>query len=493
MELDQISRQTINTELKRVSKNTVIYSVGNIGVKSVSFLLIPLYTYYLSTYTVGIIILLELFEVFYNYVAPLGLINAIWRFFNLEQSAGNEKRFISSNFIFILAINAILLVCLIFSSGFISKVYLSDTSFTRLVQVFFIALFLGLSRVYILSLLRIYEKAVQFIILVFIDFVLLIGLTIWFVIGLELGIWGVIYAKLITSSLLFILTIIYLIKTFGVHYFHNDVKRSLQFGFPLIFYGIGFLVLSMSDRLIIKHLISTEAGGIYGISCKFGMILNMVLVTPFVQAWQPILFRLENDPSQKLTYQKIALHFIQIGTVVWVTIAVLSKYLIKLATTEEYYLGIIIVPWIAFAYLLYGLQHIFKAGAIIHNETLKMTGCTVVAAIMNIVLNILMIPKWGIMGAAVSTVLSYLLMLNLILRLSQKKLYINWRWKKMLSVVALGIILVCISFVGLNNVKLNYIKDAIVLVLLPILMISLKLVSFKEVKRLLTNLYGGHL
>ena len=78
----------MNEALKNVSKNTFIYSLGNVAVKSVTFFFIPLYTHYLNVFEVGIIVLLELLEVLYVATAPLGIFPAMWRFFNPEKKAG---------------------------------------------------------------------------------------------------------------------------------------------------------------------------------------------------------------------------------------------------------------------------------------------------------------------------------------------------------------------------------------------------------------------
>ena len=154
--LNDITGQ-IDDELKTVGKNTLIYSIGNIAIKSVTFFFIPLYTHYLSVFEVGIIVLLELLELFYNAVVPLGVFNAVWRYFTTERKSGTEKKFISSNMLFVLAVNAVLATLLIVCAPWITKMYLSDGSLLNLVRVFIIILFLGLSRTVIVNLLRIYE------------------------------------------------------------------------------------------------------------------------------------------------------------------------------------------------------------------------------------------------------------------------------------------------------------------------------------------------
>lgn len=469
-------------ELTRVGKNTLIYSVGNVLSKAVTFFLIPLYTHYLSTYEVGILILLEVLEVLYSYVAPMGMITALWRYFQFEQKAGAEKKLVSSSWLFILGVNALVLLGLIFSNRVIAGVYLSDSSLSGIAALFCVCIYFGVSRLFFLTLMRIYERALLFIIIVFIDFVLLILLTIGFVAGLDLGLWGVVYAKLISAGLMFIATFVFILKKYGLRYDHAAVTRSLHYGFPLIFHGVSLLILSMSDRFLIKQLISVEAAGVYGIAYKFGMILNMVLVTPFIQAWQPILFRLENHPEQKLTYQRTALHFMQIAAWAWLGLSVFAKYVVFWTTTEAYYAGIAIIPWIAFSYLLYGLQNIFNAGALIHNETIKMMICGAVTAAVNIGLNFILIPKWGMMGAAVVTVISYLLLMLLILQLSQSRLAVNWRWQKMLAILALAMICYSFSLIELGG-AINLMKDVLCVLIFPVLLIALKLLSFNEARR----------
>ncbi len=484
MTANLVNRQ-INTEIKKVGKNALIYSCGNIAVKIVSFLLIPVYTYYLTIHDVGIIVLLELIELFYGYCATLGIPTAIYRYFYNVQNEGREKKYLSSNYLFMLGANTILLIILLVTSKFTAKYLLSDNNLTHLLQLFFIALFLGLSRMFLLTLLRIKEKPVFFIILVFIYFFMIMTLTTWFVFGLNLGLRGVVWAKLITSVLLFLFSFIWLVRQNGFFYDFSDVKLSLSYGLPMVFHGISLVFLSMSGRYFIKELISVEANGIFGIAYKFGMIINMILVTPFMQAWQPILFKLEKTPEQKLTYQKIALYFVQIGTFLWLFVSISGKYLLKWTTTEAYHEGIVIIPFIAFSYFLYGLQDVFKAGALLNNKTLAIAKCGIAAALLNVILNLVLIPGFALLGAAIATVLSFAFLMFLVLFLSAKYLKVNWLWKKMTTIILLGIFTFLFSLKEVSSVEIAFIKDASLIILLPVLLISFKLVSISEIKRFL--------
>jgi len=482
------AQSEIRADLKAVGRNTAIYGAGSVISKAVSFLLIPLYTQFLTGYEVGIIVLLEVVEALYNSAAPLGLINSLWRFFHIERERGKEKELMASNYLFILAVNVLLFLALAAGSHWVARVYLSNGAYSTILRWFFLALFLGLSRVFLLSLLRIYEKAVQFIVLAIADFVILLALSIWFVAGLGLGIEGVIYAKVIASALMFLLTAAYVGRRYGFRFETSIVRRSIRYGFPLIAHGVALLVLALSDRVLIKQLISVESSGVYGISYKFGMMMNMVLVTPFVQAWQPLMFRLEKQPNQKETYQRVALHFIQIAVIAWLVISVVSKYLVWLSSPEQYYGGIIIIPWIAFSYLLYGWQNIFKAGALLNNETGKIARYTTLSAILNVALNLVIIPEWGLQGAAVTTVISYLLMVILVYKLSQESLPVQWRWQKMMIILLLGATFVVVSAYDASGTAANILKDVGLIILLPVCMLLFRLVSPGEIKGLLREL-----
>jgi O-antigen/teichoic acid export membrane protein len=195
---------------------------------------------------------------------------------------------------------------------------------------------------------------------------------------------------------------------------------------------------------------------------------------------------LENHPDQKLTYQRAALHFTQVAALVWLGLSVFAKYAVIWTTTEAYYAGIAIIPWIAFSYLLYGLQNIFNAGALIHNETLKMMIYGAITAAVNVALNLVMIPKWGMLGAAAVTVFSYLLLVLLILQLSQSRLAVNWRWQKMLAILALAMICYSFSLIELGG-AINLLKDVLCVLIFPLLLIALKLFSVNEARRFVLN------
>ncbi|MCH7674753.1 polysaccharide biosynthesis C-terminal domain-containing protein [candidate division KSB1 bacterium] len=120
-----------------------------------------------------------------------------------------------------------------------------------------------------------------------------------------------------------------------------------------------------------------------------------------------------------------------------------------------------------------------------------MTQYGLLAAVLNIILNLVMIPAFGILGAAIATTLSYFVMIVLILRLSQKHLHINWLWKKMIPVILLGMIFSWLGIIDLQELQLNFAKDAVLLLLLPALMLLLKLVSLKEIKRFALRLKGA--
>jgi O-antigen/teichoic acid export membrane protein len=482
--------QVLTRELKSLTKNTAIYSFGNIAVKGVAFLLVPLYTHYLTVYEVGIVVLLEVLELFYSSVAALGMSNSMWRFYNPAKQAGKEAVFFSTHFVLSLVVSPIVFIFPFLFSDLIANVYLSNDE-SSLVRVFLIISLLGMNRIYLNSVLRILERAVPFIVLALLDFMITIVVTIICIVSLELGIWGVAYGKLASVTLISIVAFAFMVKNYGIHFDGKIAWESIKYGAPLTLSSVSYIVLTLSDRFFVKELIGVAASGIYGVCYKFGMIINMIVVAPFIQSWFPVLYRAENAPEQRLIYQRVGLYYIQVLTCLWFVITVASKYTIWFATPEDYHLGISLVPVVAFAYIVYGMENIFKAGAMLANKTQQLTAIAVAMAMTNLVLNFLFISEFGLMGAAIATVLTHVVQATCVLRLSQKHLHIPWNWRKILLIPGLGAFFCLMSVLNTADMTLEIVKDLGLFICLPLVMILLKLISVHEIKSAGQRFFAG--
>lgn len=183
------------------------------------------------------------------------------------------------------------------------------------------------------------------------------------------------------------------------------LKYALTFSLPLILHGIALNILSQSDRTMITWLTDTSQTGIYSLIYNFSMIAT-VITTSLEGIWIPWFYReLQNNNIHEINV--IAKDYINLMTYCLIGVIMIGPEVVKFLSSPSYWDGIKIIPpvvfsnFIIFAYSLYvNIEHYYK-------ETKGITLNTVIAAITNIILNYMFIPKFGYVAAAFTTFVSY--------------------------------------------------------------------------------------
>lgn len=191
----------------------------------------------------------------------------------------------------------------------------------------------------------------------------------------------------------------------GVHLDSQYISFGLKISAPLVFHGLALSILSQSDRMMITRFAGASQTGIYSLVYNFSMIAT-VLTTALDGVWIPWFY----ERYKEKNYEKInqfAKYYVQFITFCMVGLILVGPEIIKLLAPKKYWEGITIVPpvvlsaYVIFLYTLYvNVEHY-------HKKTVRITGNTIIAAITNIVLNLLLIPKFGYVAAAYTTLVSY--------------------------------------------------------------------------------------
>ena len=193
-----------------------------------------------------------------------------------------------------------------------------------------------------------------------------------------------------------------------------------------------------SDRLILQRYVPLSDIGIYSIADTFAYIL-LIVVNATTTAYSPRFLKLAEESKTKA--QNETKKFIEIW---WVGIMVifmgyllLAKYIVQLMTQPSFYTCIPLIPILAIAYIFRGL-YCFAANSIFFVEKTKFIPViTISAALVNVALNLILIPKFGIFAAAWTTVGAYFVTFVLAYYFSQKYFPLKYPWRSMIKVVYL--------------------------------------------------------
>lgn len=185
------------------------------------------------------------------------------------------------------------------------------------------------------------------------------------------------------------------------------IKYGLKVSAPLIIHGISLSILSQSDRTMITALADASQTGIYGLVYNFGMLAT-VITSSLEGVWVPWFF--QSLKERKLEeIHKTATNYINLMTYAMGCLILVAPEVVKLLAAPDYWEGIVIIPaivlanYIIFLYTLYvNIEHFYK-------KTIYITINTLIAAVTNIILNYILIPKFGYVAAAYTTVTAYIL------------------------------------------------------------------------------------
>jgi O-antigen/teichoic acid export membrane protein len=258
--------------------------------------------------------------------------------------------------------------------------------------------------------LRAENRILYYSFISFARFFLFISLNLLLVWYFKRGVNGVFEA-----NILVVLVVFFLLFPVYKRYFTGELsfpilKRMLIFGIPTIFTIISMRVIDYSDRRIILHYLGDAPLGQYTIAYNLGMVGIMVFVNSFRTAWQPFFLAMKTNPDAKAIYSKVATYYALFISLIFMGMVLFKNEIFLLYAPTKPVILSNIIPYIAFSYILYGFYIIMLTGIFIREKTKFLPLAAFTGALVNIVLNFVFIPKFGIIGAAYSTIFAYAVM-----------------------------------------------------------------------------------
>lgn len=456
---------------KRLSGQTLVYGLGDAVIKAIAFFLIPLYTRLLSQEQVGIISLLNIVEIMLWLVLSFSLNAAVLKVFHDFESEKERKTVFSSAALFTAAIAFPVLLVLFFNADFISRIIFQNPENAPYLKIIFCSVFFNLFRLLALAYLRTLEKPVHYSVLNILHFTLLVGFNILHVLILREGILGVVKSSLYTASILFFVVMFSVFRNTGISFSKSALYKLLQFGLPMVPGSVAGYLLTMSDRYLLNIFSTTDQVGLYDIAYKFGMIIQMVLVMPFRTAWLPFVFSVQKKPEANKIYSGALTYFLLAAIFLFLALTFFVKEIIIVVSTAAYLPGVNAIPYIALAYIFFGLYYIVDIGVLLKTKTIFYTIIITIGAIINIVSNIFFMPKYGMMAAAVNTAISYFLILILMYFVSSRLHRVNYEKARIVKIIGVGALLYLLgSFIPITSMHFKIVFKLILLMSYPLLL-----------------------
>jgi O-antigen/teichoic acid export membrane protein len=258
-----------------------------------------------------------------------------------------------------------------------------------------------------------------------------IVVSIILVLFLNMGVIGVILGQLSGNTLGASLALWFTRGTYSFTFDWRKLRELLLYSLPLVPSSISVFVALYIDRVVIKEFMSMGAVGLYGIGYRLAS-MSILVIVGFQGALTPLVYTYHKEAETPIQLAKIFRYFLALALFVFLFVSVFSRNIMTLLTTPDYYgagkLIRILVPAVFLANM-----YIFAPGLYLAKKTKMIAVINICAAVMNTVLNLALVPAIGVLGAAISTLLSSILSFVLYLRLGQKEYPIPYGWTVLLK------------------------------------------------------------
>lgn len=407
-------RNMNNKKNPRAFRDILIYTIGSVLRQLVGFIMLPIYTTYLTPADYGVVSLLGVSIAIFELVMGARFAQAIPHFYYSESENHIRNRILSTALTITSLFSIVGVIGVWLIKDPLAKAFFGNTDFSLYLAVYGILLFTTGVENFGLMYLRILEKPIVFVLVSLLKLVVQLSLNIYLIIVLEYGIMGVIISAVVSSSIFCVIFLFQIYKRCGISVDKKFMYRLFKYTWPLWLGGAASLYIYSSNRYFIRMFSGLDDVGLFGLAEKFSMILGVLVWQPFGNWWQTERFKILNNSSDyKTEFQKIFDIIVTVMVIAVLSISLFSEIIINIMSAEEFHSAYTATAPLAFGMLFFDLSLFFNLSFLAKERTIAMAYLKYISAIVVTAFYLFLIPQYGFLGASYA-----ILATNIILFLS---------------------------------------------------------------------------
>jgi O-antigen/teichoic acid export membrane protein len=421
--------------VKELFRNLVIYGLGDVTTSLVSLLLLPVFTRYLTTSDYGVITMLLTIEAVTKVVFRWGVDTAFMRLYYDCVNQQARQRLASTIFFFLLAVNGSLVAIGVSSAGWLSTQLIGPAHQGLLVALTIVNTFVAGFYFIPFQVLRIGQRSGQYVALTFVRTALTIVARLVLVIWVGMGVLGIVLADVIVTAILTTILIRWFAPLIRPVFSRTVLKEALGFGLPRVPHSVAQQVISVADRYFLKAYGTLSDVGLYSVGATFGLALKLFL-SSFESAWTPFFLAVMHERDAQRIYRTVSTYVVAVLVLLVAGLCALAPDVVNLFTTAKFHAAAAVTPWIALGVMFQGLYLVGSIGLVITKRTTLYPMATGLAAAASLLANMLLIPRYGMLGAAWANAIAYATLAAVTSTFSWKVYPIRYEWSRLLRIAA---------------------------------------------------------
>ena len=425
--------------IRALGRHTLVYTLGVIASKLASFIMLPVYTRFLSPSDYGVLELLSMTIDVIGTIAGVGLASGVFKFYADFQDADEHGEVVSTAALATLGIAAFTAALGLLAAPLLARAVFghgpgSNPLYFRL---FFLIYMVQTAEAVPLLLLRARQESVAFVSVNVAKLVAMLTLNVVFVVLLHRGVEGVLLSNLIVTSTSAAGLTAYTLWRTGGRFSRPKLGLMVRFGAPMVPWLLSNFVLVFSDRYFLNHFAGTAVVGIYSLAYKFAFVLTAFAFTPFQMVWEPQRFAVARSPDAQEVYPRV---FTYLNLALGGAALLMALYvtdLLRVMAAPAFLPAARLVPILLASQVIYHWTAFSNLGLFLRERTGMLGRLAVVAVVATLGLNFLLIPRYGAWGAAAATLIAYGIRFALVYATSQRAYRMRYDWPALIRLYAL--------------------------------------------------------
>lgn len=428
-----------------IARHTIIYGLGTVLQKAVSFLMLPLYTRLLTPTDYGVVGLIDTTLDVISIGAGAQLAYAIFRFYHKADNEQERQRVVSTVLQSLLLSYGLTGLITMLCADSLSTLLFGSTARSDLIRVAAGGMISQCLLIVPLAYLQVLERSSVVTTVSLAKLVMQLTLNVVFLVGLKTGVIGILLSTLIANSIVGIGLSIWTVRRVGLGFSGRTLRGLVRYAGPMIVTQFATFFATFGDRYFLKAAGGEAAVGLYNLSYQFGFLLFAIGFSPFNSMWAPRRFAIAKETDVLTRDHELSIGFGYANLLIFPTAVGLALFvgdILRLMTTPAYFSAEHAVPVILVAYVLLAWCNIQDLGILMRERTEYLTLTNWIAAAVALSGWILIVPRYGALGAAWSGTASFCVRYILTYYFAQRLWPVRYDWAPTLRMGIGGVALV---------------------------------------------------
>jgi len=430
--------------MKRLARHSAIYGIGGLVSRILAVLLLPVYATYLRGEGFGKIETVVAFTTVLVIVLRLGISSAFFRFYFDSEDPPHRTLVVRTSFWFTMTMaTAGLVVGWVLAPEIDGWLRLGNDPW--LVRAAFVGLWAQMNYEQLTSLFRVEERSTAFLAASLANVLITIGATLLLVVAWRKGPTGAVVGNFIGTLAVYGVLLAYRRYQLGLQFDRGLLREMNRFGLPLVPSALALWAINFIDRIFIAHYKDQTEVGVYSVAVRISSAIVFLMVA-FRLAWPAFAYSISDDREAKRTYAFVLTYLVLVCAWVSLALGALAPWLVDvLAPKPEFARAAEAVAPLAFAATAYAGYTVIAIGSGRARRTQGNWIVAAVAALVNIALNIVLIPRYGMIGAAIATLAAYVVLFGGMYVYAQRVYPVAYQRRRVATATAAAVALTIIA------------------------------------------------